>query len=77
MCVPKNFFCSVFEYHLSVKEYHMIKMLIYFTDKFMHRISDSVLSATEEALVVYLKQLLLGLIIIFYSNYKCIISVYS
>lgn len=52
-------------------------MLIYFTDKFMDGISDSVLSVTEEALVVYLKQLLSGLIIIFHSNEKCIISVSS
>lgn len=47
----------------------MVKMLIYFHDKFGNGISDSVLSIFEEALVGYLKQLLSGLIIIiFYSN---------
>lgn len=56
----------------------MVKMFIYFTDKFGDEITDMVFSITEEALVGFFKQLLSGFIItIFYCNQKCIVSVPS
>lgn len=44
----------------------MIKMLIYFTNKFGDGVSDIGLLITEEALEGYLKQLLSGGIIIMF-----------